>query len=117
MYTIEKTIKIKNGKNGMVYTNTIANNSVEFTADLPKNAVVDYIEVFGADLGDFNGKSLDEIGIDVDVKYPRAFEFEGQTVAAVVKYPDCPTNEKFYVYASVHNIESFIVHYHEVAEA
>lgn len=115
MYTIEKLLKVKNGVNGQVYTDTITNNSVEFTADLPKNAVVDYIEVFGEDIGDFNGKSLDEICIDVDVKYPRGFEFDGQTVAAVVKYPDCASNEKFYQHASVQNIESFVVHYHEVA--
>lgn len=115
MYTIEKTKKIENGVNGMIYTDTITNNSVEFTADLPENAVVDYIEVFGEDLKDFNGKSIDEICIDADVKYPRGFKFDGQAVAAVVRFPEGTSNEKFYQYAAIHNIASFVVHYHEVA--
>lgn len=107
MYTIEKTKKIESGVNGNVYTDCIANNSVEFMAELPANAVVDYVEV--------EGKSIDEIGINADVKYPRGFKFDGQTVAAVVRYPEGASNEKLYQHASVHNIKDFVVHYHEVA--
>ena len=109
MYVIEEPKKIENGVNGMVYVDCIANNSVEFMADLPENAVVDYVEV--------DGKSLDEIGINADVKYPRGFKLDGQTVAAVVRYPEGASNEKLYQHASVHNIKDFVVHYHRVAIA
>lgn len=117
MYAIEKSLKIKVGENGIVYTDCVSQNSVEFMADIPENAVVDYIEVVGEDLGEINGKSLDEIGINADVKYPRGFKFDGQTVAAVVRFPKGPSNEKLYQHASVYNITSFVVHYHEVAFA
>lgn len=109
MYVIEEPKKIENGVNGMVYVDCIANNSVEFMADLPENAVVDYVEV--------DGKSLDEIGINADVKYPRGFKLDGQTVAAVVRFPEGASNEKLYQHASVHNIKDFVVHYHRVAIA
>ena len=116
MYTIEKTKRIDNdGVNGLVYTDCVSQNSVEFMADLPENAVVDYVEVSGADLKELDGKSLDEICIDADVKYPRGFKFDGMTVAAVVRFPKGPSNEKLYQHASIHNITSFVVHYHEVA--
>lgn len=109
MYVIEEPKKIENGVNGMVYVDCIANNSVEFMADLPENAVVDYVEV--------DGKSLDEIGINADVKYPRGFKFDGQTVVAVVRFPEGASNEKLYQHASVHSIKDFVVHYHRVAIA
>ena len=109
MYTIEKALKVKVGENGIVYTDCVSQNSVEFMADLPENAVVDYIEV--------NGKSLDEISINADVKYPRGFKLDGQTVAAVVRFPEGASNEKLYQHASVHNIKDFVVHYHRVAIA
>jgi hypothetical protein len=101
--------KIKNVTidNGIVYTDCICQNSVEFTTDMPKNAVVDYVKV--------NGKTLDNYALNGCLKYPVGVEFEGKADLAIGKFPEGAVNEEIYKLAQVGEVNDFDVYYHEVA--
>lgn len=103
---IERKMKVTND-NGYVYTNCICNNSVEFTAEIPANAVVDAVKI--------NGETLDSLAINAVVSYPRGVIFEGQSVVAIVRFLDEASNEKLYSAAMMGNLTDFEVLYHEVA--
>ena len=103
---IERKMKVTND-NGYVYTNCLCNNSVEFAAEIPANAVVDAVKI--------NGETLDSLAINAVVSYPRGVIFEGQSVVAIVRYLDEASNEKLYSAAMMGNLTDFEVIYHEVA--
>ena len=103
---IERKLKVTNG-NGYVYTNCLCNNSVEFAAEIPANAVVDAVKI--------NGETLDSLAINAVVSYPRGVVFEGQPVVAIVRYLDEASSEKLYSAAMMGNLTDFDVFYHEVA--
>lgn len=103
---IEKKLKVTND-NGYVYTNCLCNNSVEFAAEIPANAVVDAVKI--------NGETLDSLAINAVVKYPRGVVFEGQTIVAIVQYLDEASSEKLYSAAVMGELTDFEVLYHEVA--
>lgn len=103
---IERKLKVTND-NGYVYTNCLCNNSVEFAAEIPANAVVDAVKI--------NGETLDSLAINAVVSYPRGVVFEGQTVVAIVRYLDEASNEKLYSAAMMGELTDFDVIYHEVA--
>ena len=103
---IERKLKVTND-NGYVYTNCLCNNSVEFTTEIPANAVVDAVKI--------NGETLDSLAINAVVSYPRGVIFEGQPVVAIVRFLDEASNEKLYTEASIGNLTDFEVIYHEVA--
>lgn len=103
---IERKLKVTND-NGYVYTNCLCNNSVEFAAEIPANAVVDAVKI--------NGETLDSLAINAIVSYPRGVVFEGQPVVAIVRFLDEASNEKLYTEASMGNLTDFDVFYHEVA--
>ena len=103
---IEKKLKVTND-NGYVYTNCLCNNSVEFAAEIPANAVVDVVKI--------NGETLDSLAINAIVSYPRGVVFEGQPIVAIVRYLDEASNEKLYSAAMMGNLTDFEVIYHEVA--
>ena len=103
---IERPLKVTND-NGYVYTNCLCNNSVEFTAEIPANAVVDVVKI--------NGETLDSLAINAVVSYPRGVVFEGQPVVAIVRYLDEASSEKLYSAAMMGNLTDFEVIYHEVA--
>ena len=105
---IERKMKVTND-NGYVYTNCLCNNSVEFAAEIPANAVVDAVKI--------NGETLDSLAINAVVSYPRGVIFEGQSVVAIVRYLDEASNEKLYSAAMMGNLTDFEVIYHEVALA
>ena len=105
---IERKLKVTND-NGYVYTNCLCNNSVEFTAEIPANAVVDVVKI--------NGETLDSLAIKAIVSYPRGVVFEGQTVVAIVRYLDEASSEKLYSAAMMGELTDFEVIYHEVALA
>ena len=103
---IERPLKVTND-NGYVYTNCLCNNSVEFTAEIPANAVVDVVKI--------NGETLDSLAINAVVSYPRGVVFEGQPVVAIVQYLDEASSEKLYSAAMMGELTDFDVFYHEVA--
>ena len=103
---IERKLKVTN-ESGYVYTNCLCNNSVEFTAKIPANAVVDVVKI--------NGETLDSLAINAVVSYPRGVVFEGQTVVAIVRFLDEASNEKLYAAAMMGELTDFEVIYHEVA--
>lgn len=105
---IERKLKVTND-NGYVYTNCLCNNSVEFAAEIPANAVVDAVKI--------NGETLDSLAINAIVKYPRGAIFEGQTIVAIVQYIDEASNEKLYAAAMMGELTDFEIIYHEVAIA
>lgn len=105
---IERKMKVTND-NGYVYANCLCNNSVEFAAEIPANAVVDTVKI--------NGETLDSLAINAVVSYPRGVIFEGQPVVAIVRFLDEASNEKLYTEASMGNLTDFEVLYHEVALA
>lgn len=107
MCTLNEKILNVDIDNGIVYTDCICQNSVEFTANLPKNAIVDYVKI--------NGKTLDNYAFGGTLSYPIGVEFEGKSVVAIVKFPYHPSNEKIYMEAQVGNLNEFEVYYHEVA--
>lgn len=106
MLTIERPLKVTND-NGYVYTNCLCNNSVEFAAEIPANAVVDAVKI--------NGETLDSLAINAIVSYPRGVIFEGQPIVAIVRYLDEASNEKLYSAAMMGELTDFEVLYHEVA--
>lgn len=103
---IERKLKVTND-NGYVYTNCLCNNSVEFAAEIPANAVVDAVKI--------NGETLDSLAINAIVSYPRGVVFEGQTVVAIVRFLDEASSEKLYSAAMMGELTDFEVIYHEVA--
>ena len=103
---IERKMKVTND-NGYIYTNCLCNNSVEFAAEIPANAVVDAVKI--------NGETLDSLAINAIVSYPRGVVFEGQTVVAIVHYIEEASNEKLYAAAMMGELTDFEVLYHEVA--
>ena len=103
---IERKLKVTND-NGYVYTNCLCNNSVEFAAEIPANAVVDAVKI--------NGETLDSLAINAIVSYPRGVIFEGQPVVAIVRFLDEASNEKLYSAAMMGELTDFEVIYHEVA--
>ena len=103
---IERKLKVTND-NGYVYTNCLCNNSVEFTAEIPANAVVDAVKI--------NGETLDSLAINAVVSYPRGVVFEGQPVVAIVHYLDEASSEKLYSAAMMGELTDFEIIYHEVA--
>ena len=103
---IERKMKVTND-NGYVYTNCLCNNSVEFAAEIPANAVVDTVKI--------NGETLDSLAINAVVSYPRGVVFEGQPIVAIVRYLDEASSEKLYSAAMMGNLTDFEVIYHEVA--
>ena len=103
---IERKLKVTND-NGYIYTNCLCNNSVEFTAEIPANAVVDVVKI--------NGETLDSLAINAIVSYPRGVVFEGQSVVAIVRYLDEASSEKLYSAAMMGELTDFEVIYHEVA--
>ena len=105
---IEKKLKVTND-NGYVYTNCLCNNSVEFAAEIPANAVVDAVKI--------NGETLDSLAINAIVRYPRGVIFEGQSVVAIVRFLDEASSEKLYSAAMMGELTDFEVIYHEVALA
>ena len=105
---IERKLKVTND-NGYVYTNCLCNNSVEFAAEIPANAVVDVVKI--------NGETLDSLAINAVVSYPRGVVFEGQTFVAIVRYLDEASSEKLYSAAAMGELTDFEVIYHEVALA
>lgn len=105
---IQRKMKVTND-NGYVYTNCLCNNSVEFAAEIPANAVVDAVKI--------NGETLDSLAINAVVSYPRGVVFEGQPIVAIVRYLDEASNEKLYSAASMGELTDFEVIYHEVALA
>ena len=105
---IEKKLKVTND-NGYVYTNCLCNNSVEFAAEIPANAVVDAVKI--------NGETLDSLAINAIVSYPRGVVFEGQSVVAIVRFLDEASSEKLYSAAMMGELTDFEVIYHEVALA
>lgn len=105
---IERKMKVTND-NGYVYTNCLCNNSVEFAAEIPANAVVDAVKI--------NGETLDSLAINAVVSYPRGVVFEGQTIVAIVHYIDEASSEKLYAAAMMGELTDFEVIYHEVALA
>ena len=105
---IERKMKVTND-NGYVYANCLCNNSVEFAAEIPANAVVDVVKI--------NGETLDSLAINAVVSYPRGVVFEGQTVVAIVQYIDEASNEKLYAAAMMGELTDFEIIYHEVAIA
>ena len=105
---IERKLKVTND-NGYVYTNCHCNNSVEFAAKIPANAVVDAVKI--------NGETLDSLAINAIVSYPRGVVFEGQTIVAIVHYLDEASSEKLYAAAMMGELTDFEVIYHEVAIA
>lgn len=105
---IERKLKVTND-NGYIYTNCLCNNSVEFAAEIPANAVVDTVKI--------NGETLDSLAINAVVSYPRGVIFEGQPVVAIVRYLDEASSEKLYSAAMMGELTDFEVIYHEVALA
>ena len=105
---IERKMKVTND-NGYIYTNCLCNNSVEFAAEIPANAVVDAVKI--------NGETLDSLAINAIVSYPRGIVFEGQPIVAIVRYLDEASNEKLYSAAMMGELTDFEVIYHEVAIA
>ena len=105
---IERKTKVTN-ENGYVYTNCLCNNSVEFTAEIPANAVVDAVKI--------NGETLDSLAINAVVSYPRGVVFEGQSVVAIVRFLDEASSEKLYAAAMMGELTDFEVIYHEAAYA
>lgn len=105
---IERPLKVTND-NGYVYTNCLCNNSVEFAAEIPANAVVDAVKI--------NGETLDSLAINAIVSYPRGVVFEGQTIVAIVRFLDEASSEKLYAAAMMGELTDFEVIYHEVALA
>lgn len=105
---IERKMKVTND-NGYVYTNCLCNNSVEFAAEIPANAVVDTVKI--------NGETLDSLAINAIVRYPRGVVFEGQPIVAIVHYIDEASNEKLYSAAMMGELTDFEIIYHEVAIA
>lgn len=105
---IERKMKVTND-NGYVYTNCLCNNSVEFVAEIPANAVVDSVKI--------NGETLDSLAINAIVNYPRGVVFEGQPVVAIVRYLDEASSEKLYAAAMMGELTDFEIIYHEVAIA
>lgn len=105
---IERKMKVTND-NGYVYANCLCNNSVEFAAEIPANAVVDVVKI--------NGETLDSLAINAVVSYPRGVVFEGQTVVAIVRYLDEASSEKLYSAAMMGELTDFEIIYHEVAIA
>ena len=103
---IERKMKVTND-NGYVYTNCLCNNSVEFAAEIPANAVVDVVKI--------NGETLDSLAINAVVSYPRGVVFEGQSVVAIIRYLDEASSEKLYSAAMMGELTDFEVIYHEVA--
>ena len=103
---IERKMKVTND-NSYVYANCLCNNSVEFTAEIPANAVVDVVKI--------NGETLDSLAINAVVSYPRGVVFEGQTVVAIVRYLDEASSEKLYSAAMMGELTDFEIIYHEVA--
>lgn len=103
---IERKLKVTND-NGYVYTNCLCNNSVEFAAEIPANAVVDTVKI--------NGETLDSLAINAVVSYPRGVIFEGQPIVAIVRYLDEASSEKLYSAAMMGELTDFEVIYHEVA--
>ena len=103
---IERKLNVTSD-NGYVYTNCLCNNSVEFAAEIPANAVVDAVKI--------NGETLDSLAINAVVSYPRGVVFEGQTVVAIVRYLDEASSEKLYSAAMMGELTDFEVLYHEVA--
>ena len=105
---IERKLNVTSD-NGYVYTNCLCNNSVEFAAEIPANAVVDVVKI--------NGETLDSLAINAVVRYPRGVVFEGQTIVAIVQYLDEASSEKLYSAAMMGELTDFEVIYHEVALA
>ena len=103
---IERKLKVTSD-NGYVYTNCLCNNSVEFAAEIPANAVVDAVKI--------NGETLDSLAINAVVSYPRGVIFEGQPVVAIVRFLDEASNEKLYSAAMMGELTDFEIIYHEVA--
>lgn len=103
---IERPLKVTND-NGYVYANCLCNNSVEFAAEIPANAVVDAVKI--------NGETLDSLAINAIVSYPRGVVFEGRPVVAIVRFLDEASNEKLYSAAMMGELTDFEVLYHEVA--
>lgn len=103
---IERKLNVTSD-NGYVYTNCLCNNSVEFAAEIPANAVVDAVKI--------NGETLDSLAINAIVSYPRGIVFEGQTVVAIVRFLDEASNEKLYSAAMMGELTDFEIIYHEVA--
>ena len=103
---IERKMKVTND-NGYVYANCLCNNSVEFAAEIPANAIVDTVKI--------NGETLDSLAINAIVRYPRGVVFEGQPIVAIVRYLDEASSEKLYSAAMMGELTDFEVLYHEVA--
>ena len=91
--------------NGIVFTDCLCQNSVEFTADIPKNAVVLCVRV--------NGKTLDNYALNGILTYPKGVYFEGKTVVAIVRFPEGASNEELYQLAQAAELNDFEVEYLE----
>ena len=103
---IQRKMKVTND-NGYVYTNCLCNNSVEFAAEIPANAVVDAVKI--------NGETLNSLAINAIVSYPPGVVLEGQPIVAIVRYLDEASSEKLYSAAMMGELTDFEVLYHEVA--
>ena len=112
---MEVNLKIKEIKANKEYRNIIVDEfgcgSVAFLADLPKDAIVTGVKV--------KGKYLDDHLLDPDyghlmrLSYHREKEFEGHRVAAVFTCENC--GGEVYEAAALHDIDSFVVEFVEVA--
>lgn len=101
MNIIRKKITIDNG---IVFTDCLCQNSVEFTADIPRNAIVHCVRV--------NGKTLDNYAFNGFLTYPKDVYFEGKAVVAIVRFPE-GTNEELYQLAQAAELNDFEVEYLE----
>lgn len=115
MYTIEKTKKISS-ENGYTLVDVFGNRSVAFLAKgLPENAVIDSVSVNGEHLKDMF--DIDEGESVPNVEYLRKKNFDEHRVVAVLNVEEGKGGKKLHQLASIHEINEFTVHYHEVAVA
>lgn len=91
--------------NGIVFTDCLCQNSVEFTADIPRNAVVHCVRV--------NGKTLDNYALNGVLTYPKEVYFESKAVVAIVRFPEGASNEELYQLAQAAELNDFEVEYLE----
>ncbi len=115
MYTV-KRIKSEN-HNGLISLDAIGTNSISFYADIPKNAVVDYVRlrgsftVYGFEQSD---KILEDIETPVSVVYHREMAVDNQRAIATVHFlDDIPAD----LIAKIQNyfITNFDIYYHDEA--